>query len=71
MAQSFLIKNQTRCAVQPAHAADRFAREIVGILALSYAARLRQLMRNPLDGISSFTQTCLYYLLFDTHSLNG
>jgi len=27
---------------------DRFAREIVGILALSYAARLRRLMRNPL-----------------------
>jgi len=27
---------------------DRFAREIVAILALSYAARLRRLMRNPL-----------------------
>jgi hypothetical protein len=26
---------------------DRFAREIVRILALSYAARLRRLMRNP------------------------
>ena len=26
---------------------DRFAREIVGILALSYAARSRRLMRNP------------------------
>jgi hypothetical protein len=29
---------------------DRFAREIVGILALSYAARSRRLMRNPLGG---------------------
>jgi hypothetical protein len=27
---------------------DRFAREIVGILALSYAARSRRLMRRPL-----------------------
>ena len=27
---------------------DRFAREIIGILALSHAARLRRLMRNPL-----------------------
>ena len=32
---------------------DRFAREIVAILALSYAARLRRLMRNPLGGNSS------------------
>jgi hypothetical protein len=30
---------------------DRFAREIVGILVLSYAARLRRLMRNPLGGL--------------------
>jgi hypothetical protein len=29
---------------------DRFAREIVAILALSYAARLRRLMRNSLGG---------------------
>jgi hypothetical protein len=29
---------------------DRFARKIVAFLALSYAARLRRLMRNPLDG---------------------
>jgi len=32
---------------------DRFAREIVGILALSYAARSRRLMRNPLGGSAS------------------
>jgi hypothetical protein len=31
---------------------DRFARKIVAILALSYAAHLRQLMRNPLGGCS-------------------
>jgi hypothetical protein len=29
---------------------DRFAREIVCILAFSYAARSRRLMRNPLGG---------------------
>jgi hypothetical protein len=29
---------------------DRFAREIAGILALSYAARLRRLMRKTLGG---------------------
>jgi hypothetical protein len=29
---------------------DRFAREIVAILALSYAARSRQLNGKPLDG---------------------
>ncbi len=32
---------------------DRFAREIVGILVLSYAARSRRLMRNPFGGIHS------------------
>jgi len=35
---------------QHAHAADRFAREIVGILALSYAARSRRLMGRPFGG---------------------
>jgi hypothetical protein len=35
---------------QHAHPADRCAREIVGILMLSGAARLRRLMRNPLGG---------------------
>jgi hypothetical protein len=34
---------------------DRFARKIVGILALSYVARLRRLMRNPLG--RSFDRT--------------
>ena len=34
-------------AAEHAHPADRCAREIIAILALSYAARLRQLMRNP------------------------
>jgi len=39
---------------------DRFAREIVGILALSYAARLRRLMRNPLArSIIAFVNTIL------------
>ena len=37
-------------AVQHAHATDRFAREIIAILTLSYAARSRRLMRNPLGG---------------------
>ena len=32
---------------------DRFAREIMAILALSDAARLRRLMRNPLGGWDS------------------
>jgi hypothetical protein len=32
---------------QPAHAADRFAREIIAILAV-FAVRLRRLMGNPL-----------------------
>jgi hypothetical protein len=31
---------------------DRFAREIVAILALSGAARSRRLMRNPFGGFS-------------------
>jgi hypothetical protein len=31
---------------------DRFAREIVAFLALSYAARLRRLMRGSLAGVS-------------------
>ena len=34
---------------------DRFARKIVGILALSYAARSRRLMRKPLGGNHSHT----------------
>jgi len=37
---------------QPAHAADRFAREIVGILTV-FVARLRRLMGNSLGGSSS------------------
>jgi hypothetical protein len=37
-------------AAQHAHATDRFARKIEGILVLSRAARLRRLMRNPLGG---------------------
>jgi len=36
-------------AAQPGSAADRFAREIVAILAPSDAARSRRLMHNPLD----------------------
>jgi len=32
---------------------DRFAREILAILALSYAAHSRRLMRNSLDGTPS------------------
>jgi len=39
-------------AAEHAHAADRFAREIIGILALSGAARSRRLMRNPLGGVA-------------------
>ena len=37
-------------SAEHAHAADRFAREIVGILALSYAARSRRLMGRPFGG---------------------
>jgi len=37
-------------SAEHAHAADRFAREIVGILALSYAARSRRLMGRPVGG---------------------
>jgi hypothetical protein len=37
-----------QAAVQHAHAADRFAREIVGFLMGASAARLRRLMGNPL-----------------------
>jgi hypothetical protein len=37
-------------AAQHAHATDRFARKIEGILVLSRAARLRRLMRNPFGG---------------------
>jgi NAD(P)H-hydrate repair Nnr-like enzyme with NAD(P)H-hydrate dehydratase domain len=40
-------------AAQPAHAADRFAREIVRILTV-LAARLRRLMGKPLGGYSAF-----------------
>ena len=36
---------------------DRFAREIVGILALSYVARSRRLMRNPFGGCGSVVGT--------------
>jgi hypothetical protein len=36
---------------------DRFARKIVGILALSYAARSRRLMRNPFGR----SNRCSYY----------
>jgi len=35
---------------------DRFAREIVAILALSYAARSRRLMRIPLAGTMTMLQ---------------
>jgi hypothetical protein len=38
-----------RAATQPAVPADRFAREIIGILA-AYAVRLRRLNGNPLGG---------------------
>jgi hypothetical protein len=38
-------------AAEHAHSADRFAREIVAILARSCAARLRRLMRNPLAAL--------------------
>jgi hypothetical protein len=34
---------------------DRFAREIVGILARSYAVRSRRLMRNPFGGSKSIS----------------
>ena len=37
-------------AAEQAHAADRFACEIVGILALLYAARSRRLMGRALGG---------------------
>jgi hypothetical protein len=40
-------------AAQPAHAADRFAREIVAFLILSLAARSRRLMGKPLGGALS------------------
>jgi len=39
----------TRRATEHAHAADRFARKIVGFLAV-FAVRLRRLMGIPLDG---------------------
>jgi len=38
---------------------DRFAREIVGILALSDAARSRRLMRNPFGG--SFSSSAQWH----------
>ncbi len=41
-------------SAEHAHAADRFAREIVGILALSYAARSRRLMGRPLGRPGSY-----------------
>jgi hypothetical protein len=34
---------------------NRFAREIVGILARSYAVRSRRLMRNPFGGSKSIS----------------
>jgi hypothetical protein len=47
---------------------DRFAREIMAILALSYAARSRRLMRNPLGGSQSYScvvlQGCIMVLWF-------
>jgi hypothetical protein len=42
-------------SAQPAHAADRFAREILAILAVC-AARSQRLMGNPLGGISASIQ---------------
>jgi hypothetical protein len=42
----------TKGSAQPAHAADRFAREIGGFLTL-FVARLRRLMGKPLDGSPS------------------
>jgi len=45
--QESLVESLNLVAVQHAHATDRFAREIVGILVLLYAARSRRLMRNP------------------------
>jgi hypothetical protein len=46
-------QSPTDRAVQQAHAADRFAREIVCILTVS-AVRLRRLMGRPLGGAISF-----------------
>ncbi len=40
------------CPAQPAHAADRFAREIARILT-GLVVRLRRLMGNPLGGWGS------------------
>jgi hypothetical protein len=45
--QAHTIEHDT---AEHAHAADRFAREIVAILARSLAARSRRLMRNSLGG---------------------
>ena len=42
-------ENHTMAAAEQAHAADRFARKIVGILTRSDAARSRRLMGRPLD----------------------
>jgi hypothetical protein len=46
---------------------DRFAREIIAILAFSDAARLRRLMRNSLGGQSHITSP---NLLFVYHMLD-
>jgi hypothetical protein len=43
---------------------DRFAREIIAILALSDAARLRRLMRNPLGHT---VQAQLYNTVYDIY----
>jgi hypothetical protein len=46
-----MIRIMCRCAAQPAVAADRFAREIVGFLAV-FVMRLRRLNGNPLGGLA-------------------
>jgi hypothetical protein len=44
-----LTIKHNEAAAEQAHAADRFAREIIGILTV-FAARLRRLMGRPLGG---------------------
>ncbi len=44
------VKVLSIAAAQPAHAADRFAREIIGILTV-FAMRLRRLMGIPLGAL--------------------
>ncbi|MBK9940673.1 MAG: hypothetical protein IPP13_03510 [Kouleothrix sp.] len=43
------MKRKSESAAQPAHPADRFAREIVGMLERN-TTRSRRLMREALDG---------------------